>query len=339
MHLHRGIDLEAGVGRPVLAVERARVEKVYRQPRSGFHGYGRVVVLKLKSGPWALYAHLASVSVLPGQYVVEGQELGTVGQSQFRGGDPGDDRRMGAHLHFELAKRAYPLAPEADRGIDPVRWLRARGVPQSEEHVAGPPDAPPPSSEGELARAPRAVGPNLRAELMRRVIETDLRVATASRLLTEHGAEPIAEALRERWTGARGTILASLNGPSPTDDARSSVSAWLATVREARELLASLPSAALREAGATWTAAQHTLWTAGQWMVDRAEEVIDAAAERAGGYVRRNIVEPAAMAAGGVAGVVLLLLGAWAIGGGGFAVKRARATRELPAYIARRGAS
>jgi ElaB/YqjD/DUF883 family membrane-anchored ribosome-binding protein len=113
------------------------------------------------------------------------------------------------------------------------------------------------------------------------------------------------------------------------------VSAWLATVREARELLTSLPSAALREAGAAWTAAQHTLWTAGQWMVDAAEEVVD----RTTRYVRTNIVEPAAMAAGGAGAVVLLLGALWLVGGGGFAAKRARATRELPAYIERRGAS
>lgn len=313
-HFHRGIDLEAELGRPWLAVENGTVELVHKQPARGFYGYGRIVVLKLDSGPWALYAHGSQVDVAPGQRVAEGEQLGRVGRSQFRGGDPGDDQRMGSHLHFELSKRRYPLPPEAPVRVDPTAWLKARGVAQSRaadpDEAAAPPSSPssPSSEPAPLARAPRNVGPSLREELMRRVVETDLRVAEAARLLDQRGAGPLAAIVRERWASSRGALLATLAGPTSIEEARASVSSWLDTVREARSYLVDLPDEVVRRAGDAWTVAQHELWTRGQWMLDQAEAAAERVVERVREEVQEHVIDPATNLAIGT-GAVLVLVG------------------------------
>lgn len=121
-HKHRGIDLPAPKGTPVLAAASGVVTHAYTTLAPGFSGYGRVVVVKHgKSGPWQLYAHLDKVYVVKGQTVKEGQQVGTVGTTCFRDSDP--DAQCAAHLHFEVSPRAYPQPSEAPR-MDPVAWLQ-----------------------------------------------------------------------------------------------------------------------------------------------------------------------------------------------------------------------
>ena len=125
-HMHRGVDIPANKGTPALAAANGVVRVATDVYKPGFSGYGRVVVLE-NNGVWTLYGHLDSVRVSVGQKVGAGQEIGTVGTSQFFSYDQTREDKMGAHLHFEVSPTRYPQASEASR-IDPVAWLRSGGA-------------------------------------------------------------------------------------------------------------------------------------------------------------------------------------------------------------------
>ncbi len=138
-HKHRGIDLPAKKGTPVYAAGAGEVEHANREWRPGFTGYGRVVVIRHDNGTRTLYAHLDRVMVEPGDYLRSGQQLGTVGVTQFsKAGGYVDNVRSGPHLHFEVAPRRYPMGSEAGR-LDPVAWLKGGGGAQ---HPYGDPIPP-----------------------------------------------------------------------------------------------------------------------------------------------------------------------------------------------------
>ena len=124
-HTHRGIDIRARKGSPVVAVASGVVERAHTTLGSGFSGYGRVVVIKGAKGRWFLYAHLDRVLVRRGQQVTKGQQIGTVGNTCFRKSDP-QASCSGPHLHFEVSPRRYPQQAEASR-LDPVAWLGGGG--------------------------------------------------------------------------------------------------------------------------------------------------------------------------------------------------------------------
>lgn len=125
--LHAGMDFVAEAGAPVLAPLPGRVlfvsddegprisaEAAMRGERGQVRrhgGYGNSVVLEhdldvpgLSRPFWTSYNHLREPSSLaPGAAVVPGDLLGYVGNTtngQFRG--------MGAHLHFEVRRAAFP---------------------------------------------------------------------------------------------------------------------------------------------------------------------------------------------------------------------------------------
>jgi murein DD-endopeptidase MepM/ murein hydrolase activator NlpD len=68
----------------------------------GFEGYGNVVVVQVAPQMVTLYAHLASTSVRRGEYVTEGQRLGTAGCTGYC---------TGTHLHFELREQGHAADP------------------------------------------------------------------------------------------------------------------------------------------------------------------------------------------------------------------------------------
>jgi murein DD-endopeptidase MepM/ murein hydrolase activator NlpD len=99
---HPGIDLMAPLGSGVLAMERGTVESVTYDS----FGYGRHVRVTHLYGVKSLYAHLQGVWVQPGQDLVPGQTLGTIGLTGWS---------TGPHLHFEVM--------EADRTVNPMRYI------------------------------------------------------------------------------------------------------------------------------------------------------------------------------------------------------------------------
>jgi murein DD-endopeptidase MepM/ murein hydrolase activator NlpD len=89
-HTHQGQDIMAACGTPEVAVSRAKVKFVSFQSLAGNY----VVIRNKKLHQDYMYAHLATVaSVIKGQIVQPGQQIGVVGQT----GDA-----TACHLHFEL---------------------------------------------------------------------------------------------------------------------------------------------------------------------------------------------------------------------------------------------
>jgi lysostaphin len=87
---HSGIDLQAKVGTPVLAVGSGTVAYV------GDRGsYGNLVAINHKKGKQTRYAHLKSVAVRAGETVSAGDRVGTVGTTGAPDIEP-------PHLHFEI---------------------------------------------------------------------------------------------------------------------------------------------------------------------------------------------------------------------------------------------
>jgi murein DD-endopeptidase MepM/ murein hydrolase activator NlpD len=104
-HRHAGIDIGMLRSLQLRSVLAGTVEQTGYA--SGYEGYGNVVVLDLPGPYTALYAHLSSVRVHPGQHVRKGQRIGLAGCT---------GSCSGTHLHFEVKRRGVP--------VDPLRFLR-----------------------------------------------------------------------------------------------------------------------------------------------------------------------------------------------------------------------
>ena len=98
--LHKGIDIAAPIGTPIVAAAAGKVVG------AGWHsGYGNLIKLEHLDGSVTYYAHLNRILVTHGQQVKQGEliaEMGSTGHS------------TGSHLHFEIHLRdrtiANPLA-------------------------------------------------------------------------------------------------------------------------------------------------------------------------------------------------------------------------------------
>ncbi|GEP05052.1 M23 family metallopeptidase [Methylobacterium oxalidis] len=100
--LHTGLDLKAEFGEPARATAPGRVTAA---ETAG--GYGNMVEIDHGHGLVTRYAHLARLSVTPGQWVRAGDVVGRVGST---------GRSTGSHLHYETRIDGEP--------VDPQRFLR-----------------------------------------------------------------------------------------------------------------------------------------------------------------------------------------------------------------------
>lgn len=98
--LHKGMDLAAPKGKPIVA---AADGVVTRARYSG--GYGNCIKIKHKNGFETTYAHLSRYApqLKAGAKVKKGQSIGFVGST---------GRSTGPHLHFELTKNGQHLNPK-----------------------------------------------------------------------------------------------------------------------------------------------------------------------------------------------------------------------------------
>ncbi len=107
---HRGIDIAAPTGTAIHATGDAVVAS------AGWgSGYGREVILDHSHGITTLYAHMASITVVPGENVTRGQVIGYVGVS---------GHSTGAHLHYEVRIN--------DTAVNPHRYMRMTMVQMAE---------------------------------------------------------------------------------------------------------------------------------------------------------------------------------------------------------------
>lgn len=98
LHGYNGIDLALYRGAPVFS---AAAGTIVVARRSGYNGgYGKYVVIAHANGTQTLYGHLDSVTVLSGEVVSSGQQIGTIGNT---------GRSTGAHLHFEVRGARNPF--------------------------------------------------------------------------------------------------------------------------------------------------------------------------------------------------------------------------------------
>ena len=106
--LHAGLDVGASVGTPVLAVTDGIVAEVYADDR-----LGTVVEIDHRDGVRSLYANLdQEVKVRPGDGVLVGQTIGTVGSTaRCESGEV-------PHLHFSMTCEG--------RSVDPEEYLPER---------------------------------------------------------------------------------------------------------------------------------------------------------------------------------------------------------------------
>ena len=88
--LHRGIDIAAPAGTPVLTVHSGTVKTVTYDS-----GYGNYIVIEDEDGYVTKYAHLSSTNVTVGQTVEAGDTIGGVGTT---------GSSTGNHLHLEVLK-------------------------------------------------------------------------------------------------------------------------------------------------------------------------------------------------------------------------------------------
>jgi murein DD-endopeptidase MepM/ murein hydrolase activator NlpD len=107
--LHAGIDLAAPIGTPEYAAMDGIVLRA--GPASGF---GLAVYIQHANGDVTVYGHMEQILVTEGQVVKAGQTIALLGQN---------GQATGPHLHFEVH-----VGGMMGTKIDPIPWLRARGV-------------------------------------------------------------------------------------------------------------------------------------------------------------------------------------------------------------------
>jgi murein DD-endopeptidase MepM/ murein hydrolase activator NlpD len=94
---HRGVDLKAAWGAPIVAAADGRVVA------AGWHGgYGRLVQIAHAGGLQTMYGHMSRIVAGAGQLVRQGQVIGYVGSTGLS---------TGPHLHYEVLKNGRAVNP------------------------------------------------------------------------------------------------------------------------------------------------------------------------------------------------------------------------------------
>jgi len=107
---HYGVDIAAPIGTPIYAATAGVVQRA--GPATGF---GLAVYIRGDDGAVTVYGHVNEYYVRAGERVAAGEQIAEVGN---RG------QSTGPHLHFEV----HPGGLMYGGQIDPVPWLRARGI-------------------------------------------------------------------------------------------------------------------------------------------------------------------------------------------------------------------
>ena len=95
---HMGIDIANNIGTPVNTCATGQVILVH-----DFHHLGKTVVVDHGQGLITSYSHLSKISVIKGQLLRRGEELGKIGTS---------GRSTGPHLHWGVFLNQVAINPE-----------------------------------------------------------------------------------------------------------------------------------------------------------------------------------------------------------------------------------
>ncbi len=96
-HFHRGIDMAALRGTPIIAPADGQVISAGRNS-----GYGLSVLIDHKYGFKTRYGHMQKIYVRKGQFVKRGDKIGEVGNTGLA---------TSSHLHYEVYYNGKPLNP------------------------------------------------------------------------------------------------------------------------------------------------------------------------------------------------------------------------------------
>jgi len=96
-YMHKGIDVAANLGTPVLASEAGEVIHA-----DWYGGYGLTVKVRHEGGFETWYAHNHDLLVWPGDVIRKGDEIATIGMT---------GHATGPHLHFEIRREGKPIDP------------------------------------------------------------------------------------------------------------------------------------------------------------------------------------------------------------------------------------
>ncbi|MBF0249531.1 MAG: M23 family metallopeptidase [Alphaproteobacteria bacterium] len=100
---HNGVDVAAPEGTPIRAPAAGVVALVH----DDMFYTGKTMMIDHGLGLTSVYAHMASISVIEGQVVEQGQTIGAVGQT---------GRATGAHLHWGMTWKSTHLDPRLAAG-------------------------------------------------------------------------------------------------------------------------------------------------------------------------------------------------------------------------------
>ncbi len=99
MRMHKGLDIAAPYGAPILAARDGRVATAGRNA-----GYGNFVKLNHAGGIASGYGHMSRIAVRSGQQVRQGQVIGYVGSTGMS---------TGPHLHWEVWRNGQAINPRS----------------------------------------------------------------------------------------------------------------------------------------------------------------------------------------------------------------------------------
>jgi murein DD-endopeptidase MepM/ murein hydrolase activator NlpD len=94
---HKGVDLAAAAGTPIVAAADGRVMS------AGWRGgYGQLVQVAHGEGLTTMYGHMSRMAAYAGEFVRKGQVIGYVGSTGLS---------TGPHLHFEVLRNGRAINP------------------------------------------------------------------------------------------------------------------------------------------------------------------------------------------------------------------------------------
>ncbi|MBJ6122604.1 M23 family metallopeptidase [Sphingomonas mollis] len=99
MRMHKGLDIAAPYGAPILAAIDGVVASAGRNA-----GYGNFVKLNHAAGLASGYGHMSRIAVRPGQRVRQGQVIGYIGSTGMS---------TGPHLHWEVWRNGQSINPRS----------------------------------------------------------------------------------------------------------------------------------------------------------------------------------------------------------------------------------
>lgn len=95
---HKGIDITSSEGAPIRSVH----DGIVAFSGVKYSGYGNMVLIQHNEGLMTVYAHMDELNVKKGDFVTQGQVIGSMGATGVV---------TGPHLHFEVVENGYQVNP------------------------------------------------------------------------------------------------------------------------------------------------------------------------------------------------------------------------------------